>query len=321
MTRNVIGLPPGFRDLMFDEAESRRNIENKFAEVFGAARYREIIPSGVEMLDVYSKGHQGARDRAFRFLDRDDNLLALRADFTPAVARIVAARFRESSEPLRIWYSGPVFRKADRLRGQFHEFNQIGAELIGVPSIEGDAELLTIALNGMVGSGVKDACVHISHADIFGGIVRSLNLAGPSLARVKSEIDRKDMRGLADRLSELQTSSNFEEQFSTLAGCIGGVEVLDRAEKVLGNEESKRGLADLRRLDGFLDRLSDRVVFDLTEIDEMEYYTGAMFTFFSPSHSGELGRGGRYDTLLREFGAEFPATGFSLSVDRIAECL
>jgi ATP phosphoribosyltransferase regulatory subunit len=46
-----------------------------------------------------------------------------------------------------------------------------------------------------------------------------------------------------------------------------------------------------------------------------------MFTFFSPSHSGELGKGGRYDSLLKEFGADLPAVGFSLSLDRISECL
>jgi ATP phosphoribosyltransferase regulatory subunit len=321
MTRNVIGLPPGFRDLMFDEAESRRHVENRFADTFGKAGYREIIPSGVEMIDVYRKGHQAAHDRAFRFLDRDDNLLALRADFTPAIARIVAARFRDAKDPLRMWYSGPVFRKADRFRGQFHEFNQIGAELIGVPSIDGDAELLEVALTSLTASGVTDACVHISHAGIFRGIVRRLSLEGKALARVKTEIDRKDMRGLADRLAELGTADSFRTQFATLAGCIGGVEVFDRADRVLDNEESKNGVALLRALARKLPHLADRIVFDLTEIDEMEYYTGLMCTFFSPSHSGELGRGGRYDALLREFGADFPAIGFSLSVDRIAECL
>jgi|WetSurMetagenome_2_1015567.scaffolds.fasta_scaffold69312_3 ATP phosphoribosyltransferase regulatory subunit len=321
MTRNVIGLPPGFRDLLFDEAESRRKVENSFAEVFTAAQYREIMPSGVEMLDVYTKGHQGALEKAFRFLDRDDNLLALRADFTPAVARIVAAGFRGTHDPLRIWYSGPVFRKADRLRGQFHEFNQVGAELIGVQTIDGDAELLDVALTGLVASGVNDACVHVSHAGIFRGIVRSLRLVGPALDKVKTEIDRKDMRGLADRLTELDNASGFKEQFQTLAGCIGGMEVLDRAERVLDNPESRKGIAELRMLASQLPDLGGRLVFDLTEIDEMEYYTGLMCTFFSPSHSGELGHGGRYDSLLKEFGADFPAIGFSLSVDRIAECL
>jgi ATP phosphoribosyltransferase regulatory subunit len=57
----------------------------------------------------------------------------------------------------------------------------------------------------------------------------------------------------------------------------------------------------------------------LTEIDEMEYYTGVMVTFFSPRLTAELGKGGRYDTLLREFGAEAPAVGFSFSMDRLVE--
>jgi len=61
-------------------------------------------------------------------------------------------------------------------------------------------------------------------------------------------------------------------------------------------------------------------VYDLTEIDEMEYYTGVMFTFLSARHAAELGRGGRYDTLMREFGADVPAVGFSFSMDTLGEC-
>jgi ATP phosphoribosyltransferase regulatory subunit len=52
----------------------------------------------------------------------------------------------------------------------------------------------------------------------------------------------------------------------------------------------------------------------------MEYYTGVMFTFLSPAHSVEVGRGGRYDSLMREFGVDLPAVGFSFSMDRLGEC-
>jgi ATP phosphoribosyltransferase regulatory subunit len=44
-----------------------------------------------------------------------------------------------------------------------------------------------------------------------------------------------------------------------------------------------------------------------------------MFTLFSPRLSGELGKGGRYDALLKEFGADLPAVGFSFSMDRLVE--
>ena len=58
---------------------------------------------------------------------------------------------------------------------------------------------------------------------------------------------------------------------------------------------------------------------DLAEIDDLEYYTGVMCTVYSPSLNRELGKGGRYDTLMREFGRDLPAIGFSLSLDALLE--
>ena len=126
---NTIGLPAGFRDLLFEEARSLRAIEASFAALFDRRGYGEILPSGVEFLDVYARGRQSVKDVTFKFLDREDNLLALRADFTPAMARIIGAGALDSELPHRIWYSGSVFRKADWHRGRFHEFRQVGAEL------------------------------------------------------------------------------------------------------------------------------------------------------------------------------------------------
>ena len=321
MERNVIGLPAGFRDLLFEEADRRRGIENGFASVFAKAGYREIVPSGVEFVEVYGRGKQGIKDRTFKFLDRDDNLLALRADFTAAVARIVGGRFRDADLPVRLWYSGAVFRKADRHRGQFHEFSQIGGEVIGLSDVSHDAEVLDVALSCLVSAGVGDACVHVNHAGVFRGIVESLGLDVRAEEKLRAAIDRKDMRALGIRLDQLGAGTAIRDQVGVLSRCVGDETVMGRAAAAVTNDRSRAALDVLSRLSKLLPSWTGRIVYDLTEIDELEYYTGTMFTFFSPSHSGELGKGGRYDSLLKEFGADLPAVGFSLSLDRISECL
>ena len=319
MGEKTIGLPAGFRDLVFDTAERRRRVENEFASVLGAASYREIVPSTVEYLDLYARGNQGARDRAIRFLDRDDALLALRADFTPAVARIVAGRLPDLRPPVRVWYSGPVFRKTGRHSAQYREFAQIGAELIGGTPAAADAEILDVAMECLMKSGLPDASVHVNHAGIFRGLVNSLGLEPPQLAEIRSAIDRKDMRALDGRLEELGVHGSVRAQVGALSRCIGDERALEEAAGSLGNDESRAAIAALESLAGALPRWKGRVVYDLTEIDEMEYYTGVMFTFLSASRSVELGRGGRYDTLMREFGTDIPAVGFSFSMDTLGE--
>jgi len=320
MDVNIVGLPAGYRDFMFEDAELRRRIENEFASVFSSTGFREVIPSAVEYLDLYARGNQGIRDRAMRFLDREDNLLALRADFTPAVARIVAAHIREMPRPIRVWCSGPVFRKTDRHRGQYQEFSQIGAELIGGDPPSADGEVLDVALQCLSRSGFPDACVHVNHAGIFRGLVNSLGLEQSDLAEVRSAIDRKDMRALGARLEELGVSGSVRAQVNTLSRCVGDSHALAAAASSIDNEESRDAIASLESLASSLPRWRDRITFDLTEIDEMEYYTGVMLTFLSPAHSVEVGRGGRYDSLMREFGVDLPAVGFSFSMDRLGEC-
>ncbi|HUI09564.1 MAG TPA: ATP phosphoribosyltransferase regulatory subunit [Bacteroidota bacterium] len=320
MGERSIGLPAGFRDIVFDTAERRRRIEGEFAAVLNDAAYREVVPSMVEYLDLYARGNQGVRERALRFLDRDDALLALRADFTPAVARIVAGRLPDLHLPVRLWYSGPVFRKTGRHSAQYRELAQIGAELVGGLPPEADAEILDVALECLARAGFTDASVHVNHAGIFRGLVDSLGLEPGRLAEIRSAIDRKDMRALDVRLEELGVHGGVRSQVGALSRCVGDERALEEAAGSLVNEESRSAIASLERLASALPRWKDRIVYDLTEIDEMEYYTGIMFTFLSPRHSAELGRGGRYDTLMREFGADLPAVGFSFSMDALGEC-
>jgi ATP phosphoribosyltransferase regulatory subunit len=314
----TIGLPAGFRDSLHDEARGRRNIEARLAGLFESAGYGEILPSGVEFFDVYVRGHQSVRDAAFKFLDRNDHLLALRADFTPAIARIVASGALGESLPYRLWYAGSVYRKADLHRGRFHELRQVGAELIGVNGIPSDAEILDLAFRCLDTAGVTDAQLHVNHAGIFRGIIGSLGLGAEALRRVREDIDRKDMRRVTAFLESQGVDSGTRTQLDAVCRCVGGIDVLGALRPLIKNHESLLAMDDLTALSERLPQWRGRIVFDLTEIDELEYYTGMMAAFFSPRSNAELGKGGRYDALLREYGRNLPAVGFSFDVDRLA---
>jgi ATP phosphoribosyltransferase regulatory subunit len=310
-------LPAGFRDVLFDEARSRRHADGTLASVFVRYGFQEVIPSGVEYLQVYDLGHQSLKERTFKFLDREDNLLALRADFTPAIARMVAGRVGSLEFPVKVWYSGNVFRRATGSRGQFSELWQVGAELLGKNSVQRDVEILALALECLERLGLTGVQVHVNHAGIFQGLIRAMQLPPRAQASLKTEIDRKDARGLASHLQELGVGADLQEQLVALTRSLGGMDVLDALEARLTNEDSRKALRDLREIaEGLRDR-PERLVFDLTEIDELEYYTGVMFSFVAPGVRRELGKGGRYDTLLEAFGEPMPAVGFSFAMDQV----
>jgi ATP phosphoribosyltransferase regulatory subunit len=178
-----------------------------------------------------------------------------------------------------------------------------------------DVELLALAFQLLEAAGCPDVQLHLSHAGIFRGLVAELGLKGDALRGVTAEIDRKDARGLATRLEELGVEGGLQEQVRVLSRCVGGRDVLDRARGSIRNTRSRSAIEALDALAGRLAPWHDRLTFDLAEIDEMEYYSGVMFTFFSPRLQHALGTGGRYDGFLQEFALDLPAIGFSFSLD------
>src|SRR5262249_11206619 len=89
----------------------------------------------------------------YRFVDRDGALLALRSDFTPMLARLLAPRLASLDLPLRLFYRGDVLRYQIERAGRQREFYQLGAEILGLPGEEGEAESLRHFLPPPAGGG------------------------------------------------------------------------------------------------------------------------------------------------------------------------
>src|SRR6202023_3829064 len=73
-----------------------------------------------------------SRGELYRFIDRDGEQLALRADFTPMLARLLAPRLSSLRLPLRLFYRGDVVRYEESRPGSRRELYQMGVELLGM---------------------------------------------------------------------------------------------------------------------------------------------------------------------------------------------
>src|SRR5881409_3031726 len=141
-------LPKGAKLYLPDEAGQKRHVEETLLTVFRRWGYREIVTPAYEYFDVLSQGtdHE-LQERMFKMVDRESGrLLALRADVTPQIARIVATRLRDEPKPLRLAYLTNVFRYDEPHVGRYREFYQAGVELVGLPNAEGDAEMIAITV-------------------------------------------------------------------------------------------------------------------------------------------------------------------------------
>lgn len=130
-------------------------IWRKVAEKFG---YAEYTASLLEPTEIYTEksGDEIINEQTFTFTDRGDRSVTLRPEMTPSLARMVAARRRNLKFPLR-WYSIPnLFRYERPQRGRKREHWQLNCDLLGVPGIEGDREIVSLSYAIMKEFGTKD---------------------------------------------------------------------------------------------------------------------------------------------------------------------
>jgi ATP phosphoribosyltransferase regulatory subunit len=232
------------------------------------------------------------------------------------LARLIAPRLGSLDLPLRLFYRGDVIRYEEERAGRQREFYQMGAELLGVPGEEGEREILRLFLESAVGVGGGPLQVVLGFAGALDRLLLGADTMDP--LRLAAAVGRRE-RGEVRRVCE------------TLLGVVENG-LPDRPED-LGDEAALRlrGLLALRdelavRFPGVLLTV-DLAEFALHGLDprlagaggERPYYDGLLFRAYAGRAAVPVGGGGRYDRLFRALGAEVPAVGFSVSLERLLE--
>ena len=313
-------LPRGARIYLPGEAAQKRAVEERLLGVFRRWGYREVVTSAYEYADVLAVGtdHE-LQERMFTMVDRESGrLLALRADVTPQIARIVATRMREEPRPLRLCYAAHVFRYDEPQVGRYREFSQAGVELVGLPNPEGDAEMIAMTAEALGALGLGGFQIDVGQADFFRGILEDLGVEAATAEALRSSLGRKDQAALERTVMTLGAPAGAAELLLALPTLYGRGDVLERAERLVKNARSEAALANLAEVYRLLraSGLADAVLLDLGEVRGFDYYSGLHFEAYVSGLGAPLGGGGRYDHMLARFGYECPATGFALDVGR-----
>jgi ATP phosphoribosyltransferase regulatory subunit len=311
----IAALPPGALDLTGEAARRRRALQRAALETLERASYQELLPPTFEYEDTFLRaGGAGVAERLVRFPDRDGRILALRYDFTASLARVASTTFAGAEGPLRLCYSGNVYRQEPERGGRPRETLQVGAELLGQGDLAADVEIVRLTVALVAASNLGDFQVNLGHAGILAPGLDSLD--AEMRERVRHWIDRKDRGNLVREMGE---ASGDARTLATLPFVIGRREALDSA-LVTAPSAARPGLEHLLALDTALTPVERRhVVYDLGEVRGLDYYTGIHFEVYVAGAGRAAGAGGRYDELMGRFGRPMPAVGMSLDLDTIAE--
>jgi ATP phosphoribosyltransferase regulatory subunit len=319
-------IPAGVQYFFDDEVKLRRHVERRAMDVFAGWSYGEIALPMFDYHDLFARGMgEEKAARTYRFVDRDGALLALRPELTSLVARTVATRFTDKPRPVRLCYSGEVFRYDEPTERAACEFHQLGVEHIGEPDIVADIEVLLVAAEVLASLGLGEFRIALSHVDFFNGVAEFLKLDERASAGLRERIDRRNSRALEEFLAAHAAHIEAERraEFSRLIQIAGKQDAIERARRILLNQRSRAAIEHLAQIYATLRELGlgENFDIDLGEAGGLEYYTGLTFKVYLPEWGVAVGGGGRYDNLIASFGAAEPAVGFSFALDALAGAL
>ena len=320
MKQQMLHTPEGVRDIYSVEYGKKSVLEEKLQKVFHLYGYHDIQTPTFEYFDVFGKeiGTTPSKE-LYKFFDREGNTLVLRPDITPSIARAAMTVFDTENLPIRLCYRGNTFVNQSSYKGRLHENTQSGAELIGVDTVEADAEMVVMAVDCLKEVGLEEFQIHIGSVDYFESLIEETNLSGEEEARLRELINNKNYFAVDDLLKQVHAKETTKVAFQFLQELIGGVEVLKEARKVALNNKALSAIKRLERLHELLVAygVEKYVTFDLSMRGNFEYYTGIIFRGYTYGTGDAIVKGGRYDHLMEKFGKASPSIGFVIVVDEL----
>jgi len=315
-------IPHGVADYFWGEAHQRRQLEALLLATFRTWGYGDVLPPLIEYADTLtSRANSELQNVLVRFQDRDGSSVALRADMTIAVARLVGTRLHDWPMPQRFCYAGSVFRHTELQTGRQREFAQAGIELIGAPTPAADAEILALTAKALQRAGVADFRLVVGQMGYFDGLLAALGLTPAQQSHLQHAIDLNSEASLADFLRTTSLTPAQRRTVETLPHLSGaGMEaLLAQADELCLNATMGAAVENLAAICTALARYGvlATLYLDLTEIHNLGYYTGITFEVLSPRLGFPVATGGRYDHLLGSFGKPQAAVGAAFTLDRI----
>ena len=314
--------PKGTRDFLPEDMAIRRHIETAWRETSTRHGFEEIEGPTFEHLGLYTvKSGEGIVSELFSFRregGRDD--YALRPEFTPTLARMVAARGPGLPRPVK-WFAVPTHYRAERpQRGRLREFVQWNVDMLGLDSPTADAEVLATGISALEALGLDPSMVtvRISHRDAVALGLESLGVSSESMTSAFELLDRRDKMPpevFAEKASALGLDDDGLSGFDRLARTRRSIrgDLADLASESGVAAEAFAPLEGLR--DALVDAgLADWCEWDLGIVRGLAYYTGSVFEVHeSGGRERAIAGGGRYDGLVGLMGGPpTSAVGFGM---------
>lgn len=304
----------GLDDAFGEQATNLRALQFRLFEIYNKAGFSEVIPPLVERpQSLVSGAGRFLSDQTLIFSDpADAGQLAIRPDITPQVARIAATRM-QSSDELKLYYSGQVMLARPDARSGSRQQWQTGVEYLGVASEEGDVEVMHLAGLSMQAAGFSTPVLQVGHMGLIGALIAGSTTPLETWVKVLSRRSPEDM---ANQLAGEDLPKANKEGLMVLAAGQGDDTWLAATAHQINDAFSQAAQELLQLVKTVEDRLAGEVIIqiEVAVVPRFLYHSGMVFSGFADGSSRALLHGGRYDEMMKAHGREMPATGFSFDL-------
>ncbi|MEH7389246.1 histidine--tRNA ligase [Bacillus sp. JJ1503] len=315
-----IQIPRGTQDILPGEIEKWQLIEEKARELCEKFQYREIRTPIFEHTELFLRSVGDTTDivqkEMYTFEDRGERSLTLRPEGTAAVVRsfVENKMYGDATQPVKLYYMGPMFRYERPQAGRYRQFVQFGVEAIGSNDPAIDAEVIALAMSLYKELGLEKIKLVINSL----GDKESRNAHREALVNhFKPRIDEfcSDCRSRLGKnpMRILDCKQDRDHELMKAAPSI--IDYL--------NEDSKKYFEKVQQYLTDLDIASE---VDPNLVRGLDYYNHTAFEIMSNAEGfgaiTTLCGGGRYNGLTEEIGGpEAPGIGFAMSIERFIAAL
>ena len=305
--------PKGTKDLLPEDTEKLRYIENKIENICEKYDFKEIRVPVFEHTELFQRGVGETTDvvqkEMYTFDDKGGRSITLRPEGTAGVVRAYIENGMASlPSPQKYFYNMAMYRYENVQKGRLREFHQIGAEVFGADSYLADVEVILLASN----------------------IFKTLNISNIKLCL--NSIGCPKCRAEYQKVLKEFLSKNIDKYCKTCQTRFekNPMRILDCKEKTCKElnkgapvildylcEECKEHFENVKNS---LEKLNIKYEVDAGIVRGLDYYTKTVFEFVDEVEGYTVLGGGRYDRLVEEIGGQStPAIGFATGVERLME--
>ncbi len=301
---------------MIDQSLFKQEEKAVFAlrALYRANGYLPFKMSKFEEYDLYVRNKDFLiSDRVITFNDQNGTLLALKPDVTLSIIK--------NGEDLpgykqKVYYNENVYRISGSTQ-QFKEIMQAGLECIGDIDLYDIYEAVSLAAQSLSLIS-EDFVLDISHAGILSAILDTITSDTKFRNEIVHYIGEKNAHDLRRICRENGVSPQQTETVCAFIDLYGTpTKVLEQLAPLCVGKAAQAGLAELQALSALLAKspLADRIRFDFSVLNDMNYYNGIVFRGFLAGICEGVLAGGQYDKLMERMGRRCGAIGFALYLD------